>query len=84
MCINPYVDWKLCGGSVGVVTRLRSGRTGVPISVWTREFPVLQNVQMGPVAKPALLFSWRPGAFPGGKAAGCELPTHHLLPTLTL
>jgi hypothetical protein len=55
------------------VTRLWDGRSGVRISIETRDFSVLQNVQTGSEGPPSLLFNTYRGVFfPGIKRPGLE------------
>ena len=63
------------GSSVGIVTELRSGRSGIE-SRWERDFP---PVQTGPGAHPASC-TMGTGSFPGVKCGrGVLLTTHPLL-----
>jgi len=56
------MDYCGPGSSVGIVTKLRAGRSGIE-SRWGRVFP---PVQTGPVAHPASC-TMGTGSFPGGK-----------------
>ena len=53
----------------GVVTGLRAERSGVRITLGTKDIAVFENIQTGrgPTHPPVY---WVPGLFPGGKAAG--------------
>ena len=57
--------------SVGIVTRLRAGRSGVRIPAGARYFSLFpENVEAGCGAHPVSCFQWVLGGFPGGKAPG--------------
>ena len=63
------------GGSVGIATELRAGRSGIE-SRWGRDFP---PVQTGPGAHPASC-KMGTGSFPGAKRSrGVLLTSHRLL-----
>jgi len=73
--LNAYNQIYGSGSSVGTVTELRAGRTGIE-SRWGRDFP---PVQTGPGAHSASC-KMGTGSFPGIKCGrGVLLTTHRLL-----
>jgi hypothetical protein len=63
---------------VGVVTRPRTGRTGVRIAAGATDFSFLQNVQAGSADPPSLLFKGYRSSFSEIKRPGREV-YHQLL-----
>jgi len=74
-CNMSYIPFCGSGSSVGIVTELQTGRSGIE-SRWGREFP---PVQTGPGAHPASC-KMGTGSSPGVKCGrGVLLTTHPLL-----
>ena len=74
MCENyqtPRVVWVTFkhAASIGVVTRLQAGRSGVRFPAGERDFYVLENSQTGSGAHPVCYSMGTRGSFPGNKAA---------------
>ena len=61
-------------------TKLWAGRQDFRVPVAARDFSLLQNLQTGPGAHPALI-QWDRGSLPRLKRSGCEVP-HSLLSTV--
>ena len=71
--MNKYIHKCGPGSSVGILTELRAGRSGIE-SRWGRDFPPIQT---GPGGPPSLLYNgYR--VFPGGKVRPGRAADHSL------